>query len=315
MKRSSPKSLLLFYGSNRFNCTIFALVIIKISWLFAGARAYLYYVQALWCRKRGLDMLGKLEALILGIIQGLTEFLPISSTGHLYLGRNLFGLQEAGLLLDTMLHVGTLLAVFVFYKNEFVKIIRNPFSKLTFLLIVGTIPAVVIGLLFKDYFEEISKTGVTIGWEFLVTGLFLWIADSAKNGYKKMDDISYTDAFIIGSFQAAAILPAISRSGFTIVAALWRKLDRETAAYFSFLLSTPAIVGAVILQSLDLFSGTGEEISLSALVIGILSSALFGYFAVKWMIGFLKKRSLKPFAVYVWILGFAVLFFQFTGQF
>jgi undecaprenyl-diphosphatase len=260
-------------------------------------------------------MLGKLEALILGIIQGLTEFLPISSTGHLYLGRNLFGLQEAGLLLDTMLHVGTLLAVFVFYKDEFVKIIRNPFSKLTFLLIVGTIPAVVIGLLFKDYFEEISKTGVTIGWEFLVTGLFLWIADSAKNGYKKMDDISYTDAFIIGSFQAAAILPAISRSGFTIVAALWRKLDRETAAYFSFLLSTPAIVGAVILQSLDLFSGTGEEISLSALVIGILSSALFGYFAVKWMIGFLKKRSLKPFAIYVWILGFAVLFFQFTGQF
>jgi undecaprenyl-diphosphatase len=260
-------------------------------------------------------MLGKLEALILGIIQGLTEFLPISSTGHLYLGRHLFGLQEAGLLLDTMLHVGTLLAVFVFYKDEFVKIIRNPFSKLTFLLIVGTIPAVVIGLLFKDYFEEISKTGVTIGWEFLVTGLFLWFADSAKNGYKKMDDISYTDAFIIGSFQAAAILPAISRSGFTIVAALWRKLDRETAAYFSFLLSTPAIVGAVILQSLDLFGGTGEEISLSALVIGILSSALFGYFAVKWMIGFLKKHSLKPFAIYVWVLGFAVLFFQFTGKF
>jgi undecaprenyl-diphosphatase len=260
-------------------------------------------------------MLSKLEALILGIIQGLTEFLPISSTGHLYLGRNLFGLQEAGLLLDTMLHVGTLLAVFVFYKDEFVKMIKNPFSKLTFLLIVGTIPAVVIGLLFKDYFEEISKTGVTIGWEFLVTGLFLWIADSAKNGHKKMDDISYTDALIIGSFQAAAIFPAISRSGFTIVAALWRKLDRETAAYFSFLLSTPAIAGAVVLQSLDLFGGTGEEISLSALIVGIASSALFGYFAVKWMIGFLKKHSLKPFAIYVWILGFAVLFLQFTGKF
>jgi undecaprenyl-diphosphatase len=262
-----------------------------------------------------MAMLSKLEAFILGIIQGLTEFLPISSTGHLYLGRNLFGLQEAGLLLDTMLHVGTLLAVFVFYKDEFVKIIKNPFSKLTFLLIVGTIPAVVIGLLFKDYFEEISKTGVTIGWEFLVTGLFLWIADSAKNGYKKMDDISYTDALIIGSFQAAAIFPAISRSGFTIVAALWRKLDRESAAYFSFLLSTPAIAGAVVLQSLDLFGGAGEEISLSALIVGILSSALFGYFAVKWMIGYLKKHSLKPFAIYVWVLGFAVLFFQFTGKF
>lgn len=261
-------------------------------------------------------MLSKLEALILGIIQGLTEFLPISSTGHLYLGRNLFGLQEAGLLLDTMLHVGTLVAVFFFYKDEFVRIIKNPFSKLTFLLIVGTLPAVVIGLLFKDYFEEISKTGVTIGWEFLITGFFLWIADSTKNGHKKMDDISYKDAFIIGSFQAAAIFPAISRSGLTIVAALWRKLDRETAAYFSFLLSTPAIAGAVVLQSLELVGGaTGEEISLSALLVGIASSALFGYIAVKWMIGYLKKHSLKPFAIYVWVLGLAVLFFQFTGKF
>lgn len=260
-------------------------------------------------------MLTKLEALILGIIQGLTEFLPISSTGHLYLGRNLFGLQEAGLLLDTMLHVGTLLAVFVFYKDEFIKIIKKPFSKLTFLLIVGTIPAVIFGLAFKDFIDDISKTGVTIGWEFLITGIFLWIADSAKNGHKKMEDISYKDAFIIGTFQAVAIMPAISRSGMTIVAALWRKLDRETAAYFSFLLSTPAIAGAIVLQTKDLLGGSGEEISLSALLIGIVASALFGYVAVRWMIGYLKKHSLKPFAVYVWVLGLVVLFFQFTGKF
>ncbi|MDN3019846.1 undecaprenyl-diphosphate phosphatase [Neobacillus drentensis] len=260
-------------------------------------------------------MLTKLEALILGIIQGLTEFLPISSTGHLYLGRNLFGLQEAGLLLDTMLHVGTLLAVFVFYKDEFIKIIKKPFSKLTFLLIVGTIPAVIFGLAFKDFIDEISKTGVTIGWEFLITGIFLWLADSVKNGHKKMDDISYKDALIIGTFQAVAIMPAISRSGMTIVAALWRKLDRETAAYFSFLLSTPAIAGAIVLQTKDLLGGAGEEISLSALLVGIISSALFGYVAVRWMIGYLKKHSLKPFAIYVWALGLIVLFFQFTGKF
>jgi undecaprenyl-diphosphatase len=260
-------------------------------------------------------MLTKIEAFILGTIQGLTEFLPISSTGHLYLGRNLFGLQEAGLLLDTMLHLGTLLAVFVFYKAEFIKIIKNPFSKITFLLIVGTIPAVIIGLAFKDFFDEISKTGVTIGWEFLITGIFLWVADSTKNGYKGMDDITYKDAFIIGTFQAAAIFPAISRSGLTIVAALWRKLDRGTAAYFSFLLSTPAIAGAVVLQSLDLANGQGEEISLSALVVGIATSAIFGYIAVKWMVNFLKKHSLKPFAMYVWALGIVVLLFQFTGKF
>jgi undecaprenyl-diphosphatase len=260
-------------------------------------------------------MLTKLEAFILGIIQGLTEFLPISSTGHLYLGRNLFGLQEAGLMLDTMLHLGTLIAVIVFYKAEFIKIIRNPFSKLTFLLIIGTIPAVLIGLTFKDFFDDISKTGVTIGWEFLITGIFLWFADSAKNGYKKMGDITYKDAFIIGTFQAAAIFPAISRSGLTIVAALWRKLDRETAAYFSFLLSTPAIAGAVLLQFLDLMKGQGEEITFSALYVGIASSAVFGYIAVKWMINFLKKHSLRSFAIYVWVLGLVVLFFQFTGKF
>jgi undecaprenyl-diphosphatase len=260
-------------------------------------------------------MLSKLEAFILGLIQGLTEFLPISSTGHLYLGRNLFGLEEAGLLLDTMLHVGTLLAVFVFYKNEFIKILKNPFGKLTFLLIVGTLPAVVVGLLFEDYFDEISKTGVTIGWEFLITGTFLWFADTIKNGRKKMDYISYKDALIIGTFQAAAIFPAISRSGLTIVAALWRKLDRETAAYFSFLLSTPAILGAIVLQSKDLFSGGSESVSLQALLIGIISSAIFGYFAVKWMIGYLKSNSLKPFAIYVWLMGIVVLYFQYTGQF
>ena len=130
-----------------------------------------------------------------------------------------------------------------------------------------------------------------------------------------MDDISYQDALLIGTFQAAAIFPAISRSGLTIVAALWRKLDRETAAYFSFLLSTPAILGAIVLQSKDLFGGSSETISLQALLIGIISSAIFGYFAVKWMIGYLKNHSLKPFAVYVWILGIVVLYFQYTGQF
>lgn len=260
-------------------------------------------------------MLTKIEAFLLGMIQGLTEFLPISSTGHLYLGRNLFGLQEAGLLLDTMLHLGTLLAVFVFYQADFIKIIKKPFSKLTFLLIIGTIPAVVIGLIFKDFFDEISKTGVTIGWEFVVTGIFLWMADSIKTGYKKMEQISYTDALIIGTFQAAAIFPAISRSGLTIVAALWRRLDRETAAYFSFLLSTPAIAGAVVLQFFDLAGGKGETIPFSALVVGILSSAVFGYLAVRWMVNYLKKHSLKPFAIYVWALGWIVLFFQFTGKF
>lgn len=260
-------------------------------------------------------MMSKLEAFILGIIQGLTEFLPISSTGHLYLGRHLFGLDEAGLFLDTMLHIGTLLAVLVVYKNELLQIIKKPFGKLSILLIVGTIPAVIVGLLLSDMFDSISKSGVTIGWEFLFTGFILWIADGVKKGSKKMDSITYGDALFIGTFQAAAIFPAVSRSGLTIAAGLFRKLDRETAAYFSFLLSIPAIAGGIVMQFGELMSGHTEAITLGSMLMATLSSALFGYAAVVWMINFLKRKSLKIFAVYVWILGFTIILLQMTGIF
>ncbi|MEH7124797.1 undecaprenyl-diphosphate phosphatase [Bacillus sp. JJ1532] len=259
--------------------------------------------------------MSKIEAFILGIIQGFTEFLPISSTGHLYLGRHLFGLDEAGLFLDTMLHVGTLLAVLVVYKNELLQIIKNPFGKLSMLLVIGTIPAVIIGFLFSDLFDSISKTGVTIGWEFLVTGIILWFADRIRNGAKKMESISYGDALFIGTFQAAAIFPAVSRSGLTIAAGLFRKLDRETAAYFSFLLSIPAIAGGIVLQFGEMLSGRTESISFGSLFVATLSSAIFGYMAVVWMINFLKRKSLKIFAVYVWVLGISIIILQMTGIF
>ncbi|WP_179714201.1 undecaprenyl-diphosphate phosphatase [Bacillus oleivorans] len=258
-------------------------------------------------------MLSKIEAFFLGLIQGLTEFLPISSTGHLFLGRQFFGLQNAGLFLDTMLHIGTLLAVLVIYKNELVMILKNPFHKLSFLLAIGTIPAVIVGLLFEDYFDAISKTGVTLGWEFMITGAILWFSDSIRNGAKKMEDITIKDAVFIGTFQAAAIFPALSRSGLTIAAGLFRKLDRETAAYFSFFLSIPAIFGGILLQSKELFAGTIESISLSSLLVGTISSALFGYFAIVTMLHILKKKSLKIFAVYVWVLGGFVLTLQAFG--
>lgn len=251
-----------------------------------------------------------LEALILGIIQGFTEFIPISSTGHLYLGRTLFGLNEAGLYLDTMLHIGTLIALVVFYKDMLLSMIKEPFSRLTALLVVGTIPAVIAGVLFSDFFEEISETGVTIGWEFLITGLFLWFADSIKNGAKKVENLSLYDSFFIGSFQAFAIFPAISRSGMTIVGALIRKMDKEAAAYFSFLLSIPAICGGVIFQLKDVMTGDVPQISFVSMLVATLASAFFGYIAVRFMISFVKKQSLKLFAVYVWILGILIIFLQ-----
>jgi undecaprenyl-diphosphatase len=256
-------------------------------------------------------MMSKLEAFILGMIQGLTEFIPISSTGHLFLGRSLFGLKEAGLFLDTMLHIGTLIAVLVIYKQELWTILKKPFGKLSMLLIVGTLPAVFAGLLFSSLFESISKTGITLGWEFIFTGFILWMAESITKGRKKMAQLGFFDAFFIGCFQALAIFPAVSRSGLTIAAGLFRKLDRETAAYFSFLLSIPAIAGGIALELGDIMSGQVEAVSFGSLFVATLSSALFGYFAIVWMIRYLKQKSLKIFAYYVWILGFIILSLQF----
>ncbi|GBF11437.1 undecaprenyl-diphosphate phosphatase [Tepidibacillus sp. HK-1] len=260
-----------------------------------------------------------IRAIILGIIQGLTEFLPVSSTGHLLLARNLFGLSEAGLFLDTMLHFGTLVAVFVVFWDDIIQLLRKPFSKLALLIIVGTIPTAIIGLTFEDFFEEISKTGVTVGWEFLFTGFILWLAETAKKrGHKKIDHIQYKDALIIGTLQGAAILPAISRSGLTIAGALYRGIEKETAARFSFLISIPAILGAVVLQGLKLFSGKEVEylhaIGLIPLIVATLSAALSGYFAIKWMLRVIQKGSLKVFSIYVWILGIGILIAQFFGK-
>ncbi|MGA9172382.1 MAG: undecaprenyl-diphosphate phosphatase [Thermoactinomyces sp.] len=256
------------------------------------------------------------EAAILGIIQGLTEFLPISSTGHLYLGRHLFGLDDAGLFLDTMLHLGTLIAIITIYWRELLAMIRRPLSRISLLVVVGTVPTAFIGFMFEDWFEKIAQTGSTIGWEFLATGLLLWTADAFKEkGKKSLEEIGYDDAFIIGLFQGAAIMPALSRSGLTIAAALFRRIDKATAAYFSFLLSIPSIAGAVILQGKKLIDSGTEVLPLSALMIGTACSAVFGYIAVKWMISLLKTGSLKGFAIYVWILGLVVLSSQFFGIF
>ncbi len=256
------------------------------------------------------------KSLILGIVQGFTEFLPISSTGHLLLGRKLMGLSEAGLFLDTMLHLGTLLAVVVVFWQDVVYMIRRPFSKLSLLVVAATIPTAIIGLTFEDFFEEISKTGVTVGWEFLVTGIILWVADNMKQkGTKHMDQISFKDALIVGTLQGAAILPAISRSGLTIAGALFRGINKQAAARFSFLVSLPAILGAVVLQTAKLAGGQAESIGFIPLLVGTIAAAISGYVAVKWMLRILQKGSLKIFSIYVWILGTVILIAQFLGKF
>ncbi len=256
-----------------------------------------------------------LEAVILGIIQGLTEFLPISSSGHLVLFQKLFGLEEGNLTFDTMLHLGTLLAVFVIFRDDIVAMIKQPFSKLSILVVAGTIPTAIIGLALKDFFEQLFASGRTIGVEFIITGLILWWAESRPFGYKKIEDITLLDAGLIGVLQGAAIFPAISRSGLTIAGALFRGIERDTAARYSFLLSIPSILGAVVLQAKDIQKQGIGDVQLLPMLVGTIVSAVFGYLAIKWMLRLIAGGKLKLFSYYVWFLGLVIVVAQLLGRF
>ena len=257
-----------------------------------------------------------LEAVILGVVQGLTEFLPVSSSGHLVLMQKMFGINEPGLFFDTMLHFGTLMAVFAVLWKDIWEILKKPVQSLTGFLILATIPAVIAAFLFKDVIENIFITGKFLGICFIITAALLTAAE--KLSRKKTPDneekkMNYLDALVIGLMQAIAIPPGISRSGATISGALFRKLDRDFAARFSFLLSIPAILGAVLLQTMDLFKGAEptESFNLIAVISGTLSAAITGFFAVKFMIKIIRESSLYGFAIYTGILGLLVLLDQY----
>lgn len=256
-----------------------------------------------------------LKAIVLGLIQGLTEFLPVSSSGHLVLFRNLFGLQEASQAFDILLHVATLIAVFAFYWEDIWELIKKPFQRTTALLVAATIPTVIMALLFNDTFNGIFGAGKYIGFNFIITGCILLYADSKQNGRKKVRNMSIFDALVVGTMQGVAILPAVSRSGMTISACLARGLDRENAARFSFLLSIPAILGAAVLTIKDMVTG---EVDLTAtvgvfpMIAGFIAAAVSGYFAIRFMVGVIKNGKLKWFSYYVFALGAILIVDQFV---
>jgi len=272
-----------------------------------------------------------LNAIILGLVQGLTEFLPVSSSGHLVLLHKIFGISEPALFFDTMLHLGTLAAVFVVLWKDIWGILRRIVQPLTGFLIIATIPAVIAALAFGDFIERAFETGRFLGFSFIITSLLLVTAEvlsrragSARDtslhdagGIKKAEEMNWLDALIIGILQAIAILPGLSRSGATISGALFRKLNRDFAARFSFLLSIPAILGAVVLQTKDLVKGGAQELfseSLQAapVIIGTLTAAIIGFFAVKFMLKIIREKSLFGFAIYTGILGILVLIDQYV---
>jgi len=266
-----------------------------------------------------------IEAVLLGVIQGLTEFLPVSSSGHLVLFQKIFGIEEPTLLFDTMLHVGTLAAVFAVLWKDIWAILRKLFQPLTAYLIIATIPTVIAALVFKEQIEHAFESGQFLGICFLITSALLAAAEllsrraATVGGLKTAGEMNWLDALVIGIMQAIAIIPGVSRSGATLSGALSRKLDRDFAARFSFLLSIPAILGAAVLQLKDVVKGgetaAGDGISMAAMIAGTLSAAVVGFFAVRLMLQIVRKKSLWGFVIYTGILGVLVLVDQFVTHF
>lgn len=255
-----------------------------------------------------------LQAAFLGLVQGLTEFLPVSSSGHLVLFQNIFKIEEATQAFDILLHMATLIGVFIYYWQDIWELIRKPFQRTTYLLIFATIPTVIIALLFNDKINEVFGAGKYIGFNFIITGLILLYADTRTNGKKKIKNMSYFDALVVGTLQGVAIMPAISRSGMTISASLSRGLTRDNAARFSFLLSIPAILGAMVLTIKDMITGDvviAESIGMLPMIVGFVVAAISGYLAIRFMVEIIKKGKLKWFAIYVFVLGVFLIADQF----
>jgi len=260
-----------------------------------------------------------IQGIILGLVQGLAEFLPISSSGHLVLFQRVFDLQEGVLTFDIAVHLATLLAVVYVLRNDIIEILKKPFGKLPLLIIAGSIPTAIMGFMFSDFFKNLFETGSGLGLEFILTGVVLWFAESVRTKNKNLKEMTYTDAVVIGVAQGIAILPGVSRSGLTLAGSLLRGLNREFALKFSFLMSIPVILGAAAKDFYDIIK-TGGSIStgieLWPLIAGMITAAICGYIAIKFMLEKVSKVSLKIFSYYVFALGALVLIDQvFFGMF
>ena len=266
-----------------------------------------------------------LIAILLGLVQGLCEFLPVSSSGHLYLISKLtsgaVGEDTFGSFFTVMLHVATLIAVLFVYREQVLAILRHPIQKLTLHLIIATLPTVAFALILKkfDALDKWLDEGNFVGFSFLLTAVFLTVSEllcRRRKAKKSIDTMRWTDALVIGGMQAIGVLPGVSRSGSTIAGALGMWIDRKSAANFSFLLSIPAILGGLVLElyklvkepdSINLTVGTA-----AAWILGMLVAAISGYFAVRFMIRLITKKGLLGFAIYTGALGLVVLILQLT---
>ena len=277
-----------------------------------------------------------LHAIILGIIQGLTEFLPVSSSAHLALIPWLLGWNDQGLSFDIALHVGTVLAVIAYFFRDWIQIIGQGFGlnigsdpairhnpRLLWLLVLGSVPAGIAGLLVKDLAENVWRNNqYLIGSMLILVGLFMWWADRQGSRNKDLGNVTPTDSLTIGTAQALALVPGVSRSGITICAGLLRNLNRPAAARFSFLLATPAIAGAAAKDAWDLMRHGGGIAGIphdmrTALVVGVIVSAITGALTIQFFLNYLRRQSLSFFVWYRLVFGIIVIalatFFRYHG--
>ena len=276
-----------------------------------------------------------IQAIIIGLVQGLTEFLPVSSSAHLIFAQQALGVSDVGLAFDVLMHVGTLVAVIVYFFNDIVNMIKgfllslvdlkdgfllslvdlkdgnfireikkDPYKKLAWLTILATIPIGIVGVLFNDIVESMFH-GLTVpAFLLLITGCLLYVSQRMNTGRIDVRNMTIKEALIMGCGQALAILPGLSRSGTTIAAGLFAGLDKEFAAKFSFILSIPAILGAAVFQLKDL---SGGSVEIGACIAGFIVAVISGYLAISVLLKIVREKSLDIFAYYCWIVGIIVL--------
>jgi undecaprenyl-diphosphatase len=263
-----------------------------------------------------------LEALVLGIVQGLTEFLPISSTGHLILAEEVLGIPEGkfGLQFDAAIHLGTLAAVLVYFRDSVRRLIgawlaslasrdwqATPDSKLAWLLVLGTVPAAIAGALIEDTAESELREPALVGAMLLLFCLPLLLAEYRGRGNRNVGSAGVKDALLLGLAQSVALIPGVSRSGITIAAGMLAGFRREEAATFAFLLSAPVIAGAGGKQIFDALRDGDAGQGAGVYAVGLISAAVVGYAAVAFLMRFLRARSLLAFVAYRVVLGVIVL--------